>query len=144
MTEDPWAIAQKIDAAFHARDLPALAAFWAEDIEYETPDVALKGRAARIQAEAAVLNAFADAQITERRHLVSDDFILIEGSLSGTHTGPLRVGNQSVPPTGRRIATDYAALLWLENGLVKRQRLYFDRLALAQGLGLIPAVVETA
>jgi ketosteroid isomerase-like protein len=142
MTQTPWAIAQRIDAAFHSRDIEALAAFWDEDIDYATPDVHLVGKPARKMAEQALLDAFPDARIVERGYTESADFIAIEGTMTGVHLGPLSIGGMVVPPTHRTISSDYAALLWFREGKIVRQRLYFDRLALAQQLGLAPSPEE--
>ena len=143
MTDTPWAIAQRIDAAFHSRDIEALAAFWDAEIDYATPDVQLIGKPARKLAEQALLDAFPDARIIERGYTESVDFIAIEGTMTGAHLGPLSIGGMVVPPTNRTISSDYVALLWFRDAKIVRQRLYFDRLALAQQLGLSPSPQES-
>jgi ketosteroid isomerase-like protein len=143
MTDTPWAIAQRIDAAFHDRDIEALADFWDDNIDYATPDVQLVGKSARKLAEQALLAAFPDARIVERGYTQNNDFIAIEGTMTGVHLGPLSIGGMVVPPTLRNISSDYAALLWFRDGKIIKQRLYFDRLALAEQLGLAPKSEET-
>jgi ketosteroid isomerase-like protein len=142
MIETPRALAQRIDAAFHARDIDALAEFWHDDIEYTSADVQLAGKPARKLAEVALLEAFPDARITERGYTQTEDFIAIEGTMSGTHLGPLNMAGSVISPTRRAVSTDYAALLWFREGRIVRQRLYYDRLVLAEQLGLVPAQAE--
>jgi ketosteroid isomerase-like protein len=138
MSHDLWAIAQRIDDAFHARDLDGIAAHWADDIVYEAPGVSLQGIPARRIAEQVWFDAFPDAHITVRAHRVDGDSLIIESTMQGTHTGPLQAGGMTIPPTGKTISGEYAVFLWFRGGKIARQRIYFDRLKLMQDIGLIP------
>jgi ketosteroid isomerase-like protein len=138
MSHDLWAIAQRIDDAFHARDLEAIAAHWAEDIEYDAPGLSLRGISARRVAEQIWFDAFPDARINVRAHRVFGEALIIESTMTGKHAGPLQAGGMTIPPTGKAISGDYAVFLWFRDGKIAKQHIYFDRLKLMQDIGLIP------
>jgi ketosteroid isomerase-like protein len=138
MTHDLWAIAQRIDDAFNAGDLDSIAAHWHDDIEYDAPGISLRGIEARRVAEQVWLGAFPDARITVRSHRVDSDFLLMESTMTGTHSGSMQAGGMTIPPTGRTISGQYAVLLWFVDGKIARQRIYFDRLKLMHDIGLLP------
>lgn len=139
MHHDLWAIAQRIDDAFHARDLDGIAAHWADDIVYEAPGISLKGIAARRAAEQVWLDAFPDARVSVRSHRIDGDNIIIESTVRGTHAGSLNAGGMTIPPTGKTISGEYAVFLQFRDGKIVKQRIYFDRLKLMQDIGLIPS-----
>ena len=137
MSQDLWAIAQEIDEAFHARDLDGIAKYWDNEIVYEAPGVLTVGKQARRLAEQVWFDAFSDARIHVRSHLVKEDFLLIESTMTGTHSGPLVANGMTIPPTGRAISGEYAVFLHFHRGKIVKQRIYFDRLKLMQDIGLI-------
>jgi hypothetical protein len=66
------------------------------------------------------------------------DTVLVEFWLTGTHTGPLRVGNTTVEPTGRRFRVRMAATFEFAPGSDKIicERPYFDQGAVLRALDL--------
>lgn len=62
----------------------------------------------------------------------------LEGRLTGTHTGPLRLPTGDIPPTGRRVSVEYALQISEAGGRMVSYRLYFDRVDLMTQLGLMP------
>ena len=63
-----------------------------------------------------------------------------EAVFEGTHTAPLRAPDgQEIPPTGRTVATAFAAVYAVRDGLITRLRLYFDQVDLLTELGLMDA-----
>lgn len=61
-----------------------------------------------------------------------------EARFSGTHTGALRTPNGDVPPTGKRMASRYAAVSRVKNGKVTSFHVYFDVADVLAQLGLMP------
>lgn len=140
---DLTALAGRIDDAFHARDMDALAAFWDDDIIYDAPGIALRGKALRYGAEQVWFDAFPDARIAVRSITQIGDALVIESTMTGTHAGPLATPVGQIPPTGRRITGEYCSMLWFSGEKIVRQRIYFDRLTLLQDLGVVPGGQET-
>ncbi len=124
------------EEAFNRRDLDALAALWAPDFHYEAPDEATCTRAEAIAREQRLWTAFPDLRAALAPTLATRDRLVIEGTLRGRHDGVLRLGPASVPPTGRSVAIRFVGVFEFEAGLVRRERVYYDRLDLLRQLGL--------
>jgi predicted ester cyclase len=67
----------------------------------------------------------------------------LEGRLTGTHTGPLRLATGDIPATGRRVSLLYALQITESGGRMVSYRLYFDRVELMTQLGLMPEPAAT-
>lgn len=68
----------------------------------------------------------------------ADNTVLVEFWLTGTHLGPLRVGGQTIEPTGKSFRMRMAASFEFAPGSdrIKCERPYFDQTLIAQQLGL--------
>lgn len=66
------------------------------------------------------------------------DIVLVEFWLTGTHLGPLRIGEEVVPPTGRSFKVRMAASFEFgpDSDLIVCERPYFDQTAVLKALGL--------
>jgi steroid delta-isomerase-like uncharacterized protein len=62
----------------------------------------------------------------------SDDTVIVEFELVGTHLGPLR----AMPPTGRAFRCRMSSHFVFEGDRLVCERVYFDRLTIVQQLGL--------
>lgn len=67
------------------------------------------------------------------------DTVLVEFWLTGTHLGPLRIGDRTVPPTGKSFRVRMAATFEFAAGSDKIicERPYFDQTMVARALGLM-------
>jgi hypothetical protein len=68
----------------------------------------------------------------------ADNTVLVEFWLTGTHKGPLRVGETTIPPTGKSFRVRMAATFEFPTGSDKIvcERPYFDQVAVLKALGL--------
>lgn len=68
------------------------------------------------------------------------DTVLVEFWLTGTHLGPLRIGDKVIEPTGRAFRIRMAASFEFAPGSDKIvcERPYFDQSAVLGALGLLP------
>lgn len=66
------------------------------------------------------------------------DTVLVEFWLTGTHSGPLRLGGRTIEPTGRSFRVRMAASFEFAPGTDKIvcERPYFDQAAVPRALGL--------
>jgi steroid delta-isomerase-like uncharacterized protein len=62
----------------------------------------------------------------------SDDAVLVEAIIRGTHKGPLR----SLPPTGREFESRILAMFIFEEDKLVCERVYFDQLTVLRQLGI--------
>jgi len=68
----------------------------------------------------------------------SENTVLVEFWLTGTHAGPLRVGDRTIPPTGRSFRVRIAASFEFAPGSdrIICERPYFDQMAVLKALEL--------
>jgi steroid delta-isomerase-like uncharacterized protein len=64
----------------------------------------------------------------------SDDAVIVEFDLLGTHQGPLR----GIPPTGRAFRCRMVALFFFEDDKIVCERVYYDVATILRQLGLMP------
>jgi steroid delta-isomerase-like uncharacterized protein len=62
----------------------------------------------------------------------SDDAVIVEAIVRGTHKGPLR----SLPPTGREFESRILAVFLFEEDRLVCERVYFDQLTVLEQLGI--------
>lgn len=83
--------------------------------------------------------AFSDFTITGGFHLADDERIVCHNRATGTHDGTLVMPDGSeVAPTGRRLDAPYFASFDVRDGRLSSELVYFDRMLLAEQLGLVP------
>ena len=75
-------------------------------------------------------------EIIELHH--TDDGVLAEFWLLGTHKGPLRAGDRTIEPTGRSFRVRMAALFLFDDTGIVCERVWFDQLSILRQLGLAP------
>src|SRR6266576_2029309 len=62
----------------------------------------------------------------------SDDAVIVEANLRGTHEGPLR----GLPPTGRKFEMRFCAVFVFEEDRLVCERVYFDQNTILRQLGI--------
>jgi predicted ester cyclase len=86
------------------------------------------------------LRAFPDGRLRADRIVAeTDSSIVVEGTFSGTHTGPLAGPDGEIPPTGRRLALPFVDVFDARDGRFVEHHIYYDQMALLGQLGLVPA-----
>jgi ketosteroid isomerase-like protein len=112
---------------------------------FEHPRYEMNGPGAVFDGEQAVRGYFAASRVPfpdQANEIIAiahaDDTVLVEFWLTGTHRGPLRLGDRVVPPTGRAFRVRMAATFEFPPGGDKIicERPYFDPTLIAKALGL--------
>lgn len=75
-------------------------------------------------------------ELIEMHH--TEDGVLVEFWLIGTHKGPLRAGDRVIEPTGRGFRVRMAALFLFDDEAIVCERVWFDQLSILRQLGLAP------
>ncbi len=78
--------------------------------------------------------AFPDQRNEVRALHHTDDAVIVEFDLLGTHRGPLR----GLPATGRAFRCPMVALFIFEGERISCERVYFDSATILRQLGIIP------
>ena len=146
-TETTSTAAALMDRAFDAiaaRDLDRLAEIWDErstDV-FVALDLTVTGEADLRLFFGELFAAVPDLEFTtEDVHAVSDDVAVGQWRMSGTFSGgPF----QGIEPTGRRVVLRGIDVMRFENGVLRHNDVYYDGLAFARQVGLLPAADSAA
>lgn len=120
-------------------DLDMAVSMMTDDVESILPGAPpMKGVEPFKQYVSVFQTAAPDAHIVGHRYLESGDTIVVEGSYSGTHTGPLMTPMGEIPPTGRHFDFTFCDILQARDGKACSHRVYFDQAEFMSQLGLMP------
>ena len=109
---------------------------YAEDAETSDPTGKYKGKAQILASFKAWKTAFPQANAQVTNQVSEGDQLVSEVVYRGTHSGPLATPNGSIAPTGKPIELHLAIVSSFRNGLIQRERAYFDLAGLMQQLGV--------
>jgi steroid delta-isomerase-like uncharacterized protein len=124
---------------YNADDLDGVIDLYADDAVQIMPDGRFEGREAVRERLARELAAFSDVHHTVRSFVEEGDAFCDEWTFEGTHTAPLRLPDGSeLPATGKRIEIQGMELVLVRDDKVILNTLYYDNLAVAVQLGVIP------
>lgn len=126
MATGPNDYAEHAASAFNRRDLQAMIALVCEDFIYIDGMGTQTGRDCMRKREAALFEAFPDAQVTLSPFAVCDDRLALTAILTGTFAAPLVLPDRVIAPHGRHITVRYAAHFTFRDGLAIREEAFFD------------------
>jgi len=136
MTQDLETVTRELYAGIDRRD-------WAVWDRLVSPDAVAEAFGER-QVGIAQCRAFLDGWVRAfpdvahriERLVAAGDTVVLEVTHTGTHTGPLGEGDETILPTGRTIAWPGCHVLRYRDGQVVSNHLYEDRLDLLSQLGV--------
>lgn len=133
-------LAQRATDAFNAHDTAAIRELTADDCTFwSSGGTTARGREECVAANEMWFQACSDAKVTVSSVVVDGNTFAEEGIFEGTHDGVLKTPMGDVPATGRTLRGEYVAVTEVRDGKAVAQRLYFDRMQVAEQLGLLPA-----
>lgn len=127
--------------AFNAQDAEGLLAVFSPDCRKEAPGASLQGPEQVVAFFSVFWAAFPDLHCEVTRVVEEGSTVAVQGRTTGTHLGTLPTPGGDIPATGRRIDLPISDLYEVEDGLIVSSSLSFDRLALLEQLGVVPAPV---
>lgn len=107
------------------------------------PASTTRGVGSYLQLAQGFVTAFPDCRMEVSAVLESGNLAVIEGVYSGTHTGVLATPQGEVPPTGRTLALPLCDVFEIAAGRIVSIRAYYDQMAFAAQLGLLPDSAPT-
>jgi steroid delta-isomerase-like uncharacterized protein len=126
--------------AWNRRDFQMMRTLLHADYTYVSPDgKQFNGTEAGLQNAFLYAQAFPDSQIEIKQVYVQGDTAIAELVARGTHRGAL----MGIAPTGRSVETNMCNVMEFREGKIYREREYFDRLAMLEQLGVVPANTST-
>ncbi|CAL9479951.1 nuclear transport factor 2 family protein [Streptomyces sp. Tu 3180] len=122
------------------QDAEAVAELFAEDAVALTPEAGeLHGRYEIAEYWRRMTTALPDARFESVSAYECGDTAVDEGYYSGRNTGPVRTPDgRTLPATQNAVRIRGVDIATVADGLIVDYRLYFDRLALLEQLGLPP------
>jgi len=137
-------LAARAQAAFNARDEAGLRALWTDDFHFIGPATEFRGAELMLGQERNLWAAFPDVQSSVRVVCAGDGVAVFETIMTGTHTGPLRLGDRTLAPSGRPVELRISVHLFLKGGRACGERVFLDQLGLLQQIGALPALAPAA
>jgi ketosteroid isomerase-like protein len=129
---------------YNAGDLDGVMELYADDSVQLMPDGTFEGSAAIRDRLGQELGAFSDLAHRYISYVEQDDAFADEWVFVGTHTGPVVLPDGTeVPPTGKRVEVRGMEIVRVREGKIVVDNLYYDNLAVASQLGLLPQQVPT-
>jgi len=137
-SQDAAAIMQDSFNAIAARDLEGLTAYWHDDVVEDFVVLGpVRGKEAAEAFFSEMFTAVPDMEFTTERIMSFDGKTAVgQWSLRGTLSGgPF----QGIEPNGRPVRLRGIDVMEFEDGLLMHNTIYYDGLAFARQLGLLPA-----
>ncbi|HET7351736.1 MAG TPA: nuclear transport factor 2 family protein [Marmoricola sp.] len=83
-------------------------------------------------------DGFPDGKVTVDRVIDGGDYVVVEFTGTGTHTGTLKTSMGDIPATGRSMTLQLCDVMEFKDGKVQSQKTYFDTGSMMAQLGLMP------
>ena len=83
--------------------------------------------------------AFPDMRVRETNRVVDEDSLAAEVEFTGTNTGPLSMGGQEMPPTGRTVTGHGTYFARVRDGRFTEFHAHPDAAGMMMQLGMMPA-----
>ncbi len=131
-------------AALQSRDWDAFEETYAASAVYRDPHVRASGRGAILDRARQLEAPFSEGHTDLQRLRECDDFVVAEWTYTGANHASIALpSGVELPATGRQVSLQGVSMFDLENGLIRAETSYWDRLAFYQQLGLMtsPEVV---
>lgn len=120
---------QSIDA-INANQPDVVRSLHADDMELiEMPfgDEGLRGPDGKMASSTRFRNAFPnDLRNNVKNVIEAGDWVIIEGTVTGTHEGPLVLPDETIEASGEKVEMPYCTLAQARDGLVVAVRHYYD------------------
>ncbi len=132
----PEEVARAYFAAVAARDPDAMAALWAADgVEDVVPVGIYRGPEEVRDLFGRIFGALPDLETVVEQVVADTGHAVVKHRMAGTFTGTPLMGLEA---TGRRIELRGADVLEVSGGLIRRNTAFYDGMAVARGIGMLP------
>lgn len=142
-SEETLSVIREVFSAFAAHDVGRFRALLAEDAEMRDAfaEQTFAGPDEIVAAVSVVLTAMPDLRVTVANAFAKGDRGVAEVMREGTNTGPLRLPDGEVPPTGRAVRMPECVLFRVRQGKVVSMTAYADQYGALAQLGLVSSEV---
>jgi steroid delta-isomerase-like uncharacterized protein len=143
---DNVSIARRLYDGWNERAFDEVVEYVADDGELTTvgPGDVFRGKDGARKYNENWANGFPDGRVTIDRVHADGDTVVVEFTGRGTHTGTLATSMGDIPATGRSMTLKLCDVIEFRDGLIVRQRSYFDTGSMMAQLGLLPSQTATS
>lgn len=127
--------------AYNAHDWDRFLELYAESAVIYSPGLPepLKGLAALREEIETGETAFPDHRMEKVRAFGQGDWVCVEYTMTGTHTGPFKgPGGETIPATNKPVRLQGCVVYKFEGGEIMEEHEYSDQLGMMAQLGLSP------
>jgi steroid delta-isomerase-like uncharacterized protein len=121
--------------AWNKHDVKAVAGFYADDAKLsesaEAKDQTKKEMLANLGD---LYKAMSDVKLDATQSWAAGDYVVTTGTFTGTNDGPM----MKMKATGKKVSTAYLQVDRFEGGKIKETWLFYNSMAMAMQLGLVP------
>jgi len=129
-----FALVGLAEKSLHQHSVEQLDALLDPDLVVHGPVPMEHGAEGFKRALASTREAFPDMEIKIEAKATHEGLVFRQWSMTGTHEGPFL----GMPPTGRKVRLSGVDIERLQNGKIVEHWTYWDRMSLAEQLGLPP------
>jgi steroid delta-isomerase-like uncharacterized protein len=143
---DNVSIARRLYDGWNERAFDEVVQYAADDAELTTVGTGdvFRGKDGARRYNENWANGFPDGRVTiDQVHAVGDT-VIVEFTGRGTHTGTLATSMGDIPATGRSMTLKLCDVIEFRDGLIVKQRSYFDTGSMMAQLGLLPERTATS
>jgi len=128
-------------AAWDAHDTGAFVGLFADDFEFTdgSSPTPMRSREEIENYMGAWFTAFPDMRATETNRVVGENSVAVEVEFTGTNSGPLMMGGQTIPATGRSVTGHGTYFAKARDGRITEFHSHPDVAEMMMQLGLMPA-----
>ena len=135
---DNAAVVAKILDGFNARDYNATSAQTGDLLDVPSGQK-MSGATGLQQYWQSWIGAFPDGKLEILKNVGAEDgTVVTEFRARGTNSGPMTMGGQQMPATGKPVDVVFCQVATVKDGKVTEVRLYYDAMTFASQLGLLP------
>ena len=133
-------IARELYDRWNARDFDRVAELMAKDGEIVLvgSDTRFRGPDGALEFSRMWADGFPDGRVEVDRTVASGDYVCIELTGKGTHTGTLRGPAGDIAATGRSVTLHLCDFYEIRNGKIRSVHSYFDSASMLTQLGIMP------
>jgi steroid delta-isomerase-like uncharacterized protein len=131
-------------AAWDAHDTDGFVALFADDFVYtdESAPQPLRSKDEIRSYMQAWYTAFPDMRASETNRVIGDDSVAAEIEFTGTNTGPLAMGGQEMPATGRTVTGHGTYFAKASDAGITEFHAHPDIAGMMMQLGLMPSAAQ--
>jgi steroid delta-isomerase-like uncharacterized protein len=125
--------------ALNSGDVDAAVSLLSDDVEFGSPAGTIEGSGEVRQFLQGYQLAFPEAKFAISAVHGSGQTAALEGTYSGTNSGPLTSPSGEIPPTGKYASVPFVTVLETDGERIIAHRAYWDQMGFMGQLGLMPA-----